>query len=49
MIIGAAMVPFAWLLRRSLPETLEAAPAAEQSAAPLLKVALLGILTMAAM
>jgi len=49
MIIGAAMVPFAWLLRRSLPETLDAAPFAEQSAMPLLKVALLGVLTMAAM
>jgi MFS family permease len=43
MLLGAAMVPFAWMLRRHLPETLESVPAElSAAAAPPLKVAILG-------
>jgi len=48
MLAGAAMVPFAWMLRRRLPETLEVAPAAERPAMPLPLMAVLGVLTIAA-
>jgi MFS family permease len=47
MLLGAAMVPFAWMMRRRLPETLEAAPAQSPSA-PLLKIAALGAVMIAA-
>ena len=33
MLLGAAMVPFAWMLRRRLPETLESNAEAERAAA----------------
>jgi MFS family permease len=48
MLLGAAMVPFAWMMRRRLPETLEAAPAQGGLPAPLLKVAALGAIMIAA-
>jgi len=48
MLVGAAMVPFAWMLRRRLPETLERETATERPAMPMLTVALLGIVTIAA-
>jgi MFS family permease len=49
MLLGAAMVPFAFALRRRLPETLDAAPAPDDAARPpLLKVVGLGILMIAA-
>jgi MFS family permease len=48
MLVGAAMVPFAWMLRRTLPETLETAAQGEAPSMPLLKVAGLGVLTIAA-
>lgn len=47
MLLGAAMVPFAWMLRRRLPETLDAAPPAG-APRPLLAVALLGVVMIAA-
>lgn len=49
MLLGAVMVPFAFALRRRLPETLDAAPAADEGTRPpLLKVVGLGILMIAA-
>ena len=48
MLVGAAMVPFAWMLRRRLPETLERAAQGEALPMPLLKVAALGVVTIAA-
>ena len=48
MLLGAAMVPFAWTLRRHLPETLESVPAeASGAAVPPLKVAALGVVMIA--
>jgi MFS family permease len=48
MLLGAAMVPFAFLLRRRLPETLDAAPPPGETSRPLLAVALLGVVMLAA-
>ena len=48
MLVGAAMVPFAFMLRRRLPETLHAAPVTERPSMPILKLAALGVLTIAA-
>lgn len=48
MLLGAAMVPFAWMLRRQLPETLEAAGTADAPPASVPRVAVLGGLMIAA-
>jgi MFS family permease len=48
MLLGAAMVPFAWMMRRRLPETLAAAPAEAGFAAPLRRAAALGAVMIAA-
>ncbi|MBV9549342.1 MAG: MFS transporter [Alphaproteobacteria bacterium] len=48
MLLGAGMVPFAWVLRRRLPETLNATAAVEAPPPPLLKVAGLGTFMIAA-
>jgi MHS family citrate/tricarballylate:H+ symporter-like MFS transporter len=48
MLLGAAVIPFAYLMRRRLPETLHATAAEEVAAQPPLRLALLALLMIAA-